>query len=164
VYHNLPHGGRQASNGEMMGDARGGMSISDDSESCGKQTVWNKIRAFLEFFKRDKLKNNRHNSGSIKLDDLKIHGLKNTKSVKIRGFSENVLIARFKFPNLMLTSNYEVNNWGKMSSYKINGNGRMEMALKNVKIKISLPIIEELHNGQKSLKAISPQIGLKMKR
>lgn len=148
-----------------MGDARGGMSISDDSESCGKQTVWNKFRGFLEFFKRDKWKNHRHNSsGSIKLDDLKIHGLKNTKSVKIRGFHENVLKFRLKFPNLMLTSNYEMNNWGKVSSYKINGNGRMEMALKNVKIKISMPIIEELHNGQKSLKAISPQIRLKMKR
>lgn len=147
-----------------MGDVRGGVSISDDSELCGKQTMWNKIRGFFEIFKRDKSKHQRHSIGSLKLDDLKVHGLKNTKRLKINGFSKRVLKIRIKFPNLMLTSNYEMNNWGKLSSYKISGNGRMEMALKNVKIKCTLPIIEELQNGQKAMRAISPQIELKKKR
>jgi hypothetical protein len=163
-----PHGIRQQSNVEISGDVRGGggMSVSEDTESCGKQTVWNKIRGFFEIFKRDKSQHQRHNPiGSLKLDDLKVHGLKNTKKTNISGFSENVLNVDMEFSNLKLTSKYEMSNWGKSSSHKVSGNGQMEMTLKNVKVKISMGIIEDpVDDGQKRMKAISPKIEIKMRR
>lgn len=154
---------RQPSHGDMSTDARAGNSTSEDTESCGRQTVWNKIRGFFQIFKRDKSQHQRNNPiGLLQFEDLKVHGLKNTKEVKISGFSENMLKVRVEFPNLMLTSKYEMSNWGKSSTHKINGHGRMEMTLKNVEVKFAMPIIEETVEGQKSLRAINPKIEMKM--
>lgn len=166
VFQSVPQGmrQRQVSNADLVCDVQA-ISCTDEIGSCGKKTVWKRVQAFFDIFRRKKSQNQRHNSiGALKLNDLKVHGFKNTKKTEITGFSDNVLKMHTDFPNLMFTSTYEMLNWGKSSSHKVSGNGRMEITLKNVKVKISMPIIETNHEGQKEMKAISPRIEIKMSR
>lgn len=157
----------QQSNGDISNDMQGTSSLSD-TDTCGKKTIWNKIRGFFENFKRNKSSHQRHNHhnlsyGSLRLDDLKVHSLKNFKVTKIKSFTNSILKAEIYLPNIIITSNYEMNNWGKQS-HKLTANGRLEVTLEYVKVEMTVPVIEEIRENQKLLKALRPQIDLKFSK